>query len=43
VLSKDSTLTTSVNAALQSLRDSGRLQELADEWLGSNQGASLLK
>jgi polar amino acid transport system substrate-binding protein len=43
VLSKDSTLTASVNAALQSLRDSGRLQELADEWLGSNQGASLLK
>ncbi len=42
VLAKDSPLTESVNAALERLADSGRLQEITDEWLGSDQGAPLL-
>jgi polar amino acid transport system substrate-binding protein len=33
VLEKDSPLTEDVTAAVDALRDSGRLQELADEWL----------
>ena len=43
VLSKDSPLTDAVNEALQSLIDSGRLQEITDTWLGSNQGAPVLQ
>ena len=34
VLSKDSPLTEAVNEALQNLIDSGRLQEIIDQWLG---------
>lgn len=43
VLSKDSPLTNAINEALQSLIDSGRLQEITDTWLGSNQGAPVLQ
>ena len=43
VLSKDSPLTDGINEALQSLIDSGRLQEITDTWLGSNQGAPVLQ
>ena len=43
VLSKDSPLTQAVNEALQSLIDSGRLQEITDAWLGSDQGAPVLQ
>ena len=43
VLTKDSALTESVNEALQSLIDSGRLQEIIDTWLGSDQGAPVLQ
>ena len=39
VLSKDSPLTEAVNEALQNLIDSGRLQEIIDQWLGQDQGA----
>lgn len=42
VLSKDSPLTAAVNEALASLRDSGQLQDITDEWLGSDQGAPVL-
>ena len=43
VLTKDSPLTAAVNEALQSLIDSGRLQEITDAWLGSDQGAPVLQ
>ena len=43
VLTKDSALTDAVNAALQRLIDSGRLQEIINTWLGSNQGAPVLQ
>lgn len=43
VLSKDSPLSDAINEALQSLIDSGRLQEITDTWLGSNQGAPVLQ
>lgn len=43
VLSKDSPLTDAVNEALQRLIDSGRLQEITDTWLGSDQGAPVLQ
>ena len=43
VLSKDSPLTDAINEALQSLIDSGRLQETTDTWLGSDQGAPVLQ
>lgn len=43
VLSKDSPLTDAINEALQSLIDSGRLQQITDTWLGSNQGAPVLQ
>ena len=43
VLTKDSALTDAVNEALQSLIDSGRLQEITNTWLGSNQGAPVLQ
>ena len=43
VLSKDSPLTDAVNEALQRLIDSGRLQEITDAWLGSDQGAPVLQ
>ena len=43
VFTKDSPLTAAVNEALQSLIDSGRLQEITDAWLGSDQGAPVLQ
>jgi polar amino acid transport system substrate-binding protein len=43
VLTKDSPLTDAVNEALQRLIDSGRLQEITNTWLGSNQGAPVLQ
>jgi polar amino acid transport system substrate-binding protein len=43
VLPKGSPLTAAVNKALKSLKDSGRLKEITDTWLGSDQGAPLLK
>lgn len=43
VLSKDSPLTDAVNEALQNLIDSGRLQEIIDQWLGQDQGAPVLQ
>jgi polar amino acid transport system substrate-binding protein len=43
VLSKNSPLTDAINEALQSLIDSGRLQEITDTWLGSDQGAPVLQ
>ena len=42
VLAKDSALTEAVNEAIDSLRESGKLQEITDEWLGSDQGAPTL-
>ncbi len=43
LLAKDSPLTTSVSAAVDALRSSGKLQEITDEWLGAGQGVTLLK
>ncbi|RZS59116.1 amino acid ABC transporter substrate-binding protein (PAAT family) [Microcella putealis] len=42
VLAKDSPLTDEVTAAVDRLRDSGRLAEIADEWLGADAGAPIL-
>lgn len=41
VLAKDSPLTADVTAAVEALRESGKLQEITDEWLGD--GAGVLK
>jgi polar amino acid transport system substrate-binding protein len=43
VLAKDSPLTAAVSAAVDALRDSGRLQEIADEWLAEAANAPVLK
>lgn len=43
LLSKNSPLTPKVTAAVDALRDSGKLAEITDEWLGSGQGVTLLK
>ena len=43
VLAKDSSLTAAVTAAVDALRDSGRLAEIADEWLGADAGAPTLQ
>lgn len=43
VLPKDSPLTATVTAAVDALRDSGRLQEIADEWLADAADAPVLK
>ncbi len=43
VLAKDSPLTATVTAAVDALRDSGRLQEIADEWLADAASAPVLK
>ncbi len=43
VLAKDSPLTAAVTAAVDALRDSGRLQEIADEWLADAADAPVLK
>lgn len=42
VLEKDSPLTEAVNAALQSLIDSGKLAEITAKYLGADQGAPVL-
>ncbi|HWM17133.1 MAG TPA: transporter substrate-binding domain-containing protein [Microbacterium sp.] len=42
VLAKGSPLTERVTAAVDALRDSGRLQEITDEWLGSGAGVDKL-
>ena len=43
VLAKDSPLTAAVTAAVDALRDSGRLAEIANEWLGADAGAPILQ
>jgi len=43
VLAKDSPLTAAVTAAVDALRDSGRLAEIADQWLGADAGAPILQ
>ena len=43
LLPKDSPLTADVSAAVDALRDDGTLDELADQWLGADAGAPLLK
>jgi len=43
VLEKDSPLTADVSAAVDALRESGTLQELADEWLEAGAGAPVLQ
>ena len=42
VHAKDSALTSAVTDAVDALRDGGRLQEIADEWLGADAGAPVL-
>jgi polar amino acid transport system substrate-binding protein len=43
VLAKDSLLTADVTAAVDALRDSGKLQEIADEWLADAADAPVLQ
>jgi polar amino acid transport system substrate-binding protein len=43
VLAKDSPLTADVTAAVDALRDSGRLQDIADEWLADAADAPVLQ
>ena len=43
MLAKDSPLTAAVTAAVDALRESGRLQEIADEWLADAADAPVLK
>jgi polar amino acid transport system substrate-binding protein len=43
VLAKDSPLTESVNEAIQSLIDSGKLADITSTWLGADQSAPVLK
>jgi polar amino acid transport system substrate-binding protein len=43
LLEKDSPLTDDVTAAVDALRESGRLQELADEWLTDTAGVPVLQ
>lgn len=43
VLAKDSPLTAEVTAAVDALEQSGRLSEIADEWLGADAGAPVLE
>jgi polar amino acid transport system substrate-binding protein len=43
VLAKDSPLTASVTQAVDALRDSGKLQEIADQWLADAGDAPVLK
>lgn len=43
VLDKGSKLTAAVTAAVDALRESGKLQELADKWLADYAGAPVLK
>ena len=43
VLEKDSPLTADVSAAVDALRESGKLQEITDEWLEEGAGAPVLQ
>ena len=43
VLEKDSPLTDDVTAAVDALRESGRLAEIAEQWLGADAGAPILQ
>jgi polar amino acid transport system substrate-binding protein len=43
LLAKDSPLTDKVTAAVDALRESGKLDEIAEEWLGADAGAPFLK
>ncbi len=43
MLAKDSPLTERVTLAVDALRESGRLQEIADEWLAEAADAPVLK
>ncbi len=43
VLAKDSPLTPVVTAAVDALRESGRLDEIAAQWLGADAGAPILQ
>ncbi len=43
VLAKDSPLTASVSAAIDTLREDGTLEEITDEWLGAGLGVTLLQ
>ncbi len=43
VLAKDSPLTDEVTAAVDALRESGRLAEIAEQWLGADAGAPILE
>ncbi len=43
VLAKDSPLTPLVTAAVDALRESGRLDEIAEQWLGADAGAPILQ
>lgn len=43
VLAKDSPLTDEVTAAVDALRESGRLAEIAEQWLGADAGAPILQ
>jgi polar amino acid transport system substrate-binding protein len=43
VLPKDSPLTADVTAAVDALRESGRLQQIADEWLADAADAPVLQ
>lgn len=43
VLAKDSPLTDDVTAAVDALRESGRLAEIAEQWLGADAGAPILQ
>ncbi|UYN84017.1 MAG: amino acid ABC transporter substrate-binding protein [Microcella sp.] len=43
VLAKDSPLTEAVTTAVDALRASGRLAEIADQWLGADAGAPILQ
>lgn len=42
VLAKDSPLTERVSAAIEKLRESGKLQEITDKWLGAEAGVAKL-
>jgi len=43
LLAKDSPLTAKVTAAVDALRESGKLDEIAEQWLGADAGAPFLK
>ena len=43
VLGKDSELTACVNQALESLKSSGKLEQITDQWMGGQAGAPELQ